>query len=261
MQQTGTVAKYEVKFQHNCNKIPRLPESFLKGYYIEGLRYDIQCEVIGAQPYNLQHAIGLSKLYEGKLGHGKPPNLQPRMHHTTSILGPRPFSASYTNTTARQAIVPYTTPTNTVKNPEPVSQVTHYHKSPIKRLTQAERQQKIDKGLCYNCDETWHKGHKCKSQMSLLLLEGVIPEGCESIDQCDFGEATTESIEEITGGESNSRSLYALIGNPNTRCLRLQGCIQGKVLQILIDGGSSHNFIQIRVANYLGLDITPSPQF
>lgn len=35
--QTGTVADYEAKFQRIFNKIPGLPESFLKGCYIEGV--------------------------------------------------------------------------------------------------------------------------------------------------------------------------------------------------------------------------------
>lgn len=76
LKQTGTVAEYEVKFQSLTNKIPGLPESFLKGCYIGGLRHDIQCDVISSQPYSLQHAIGLSKLYEGKFSYGKIPNNQ-----------------------------------------------------------------------------------------------------------------------------------------------------------------------------------------
>lgn len=74
LSQTGSIADYETRFQQISNKIPGLPESFLKGCYIGGLRGDIQCEVISAQPYNLQHAIGLSKLYEGKVGYGRTPH-------------------------------------------------------------------------------------------------------------------------------------------------------------------------------------------
>lgn len=48
--QTSTVADYELKFQKISNKIPGVPESFLKGCYIRGLTWDIQCKVISAQP-------------------------------------------------------------------------------------------------------------------------------------------------------------------------------------------------------------------
>lgn len=120
---------------------------------------------------------------------------------------------------------------------------------------------KIEKGLCYNCDEAWHKGHKCKGQMSLLLLEGVVLEGCDElcIEEVPVEIEETVDCDKVT--EPILENLYALIGNPNTRCLRLKGMILGKMLQMLIDGESSHNFIQTSVARYLGLDITPSPQF
>lgn len=180
--QTGTVVDYEVNFQRISNKILGLPESFLKGCYIGGLRWDIQREVIGAQPYKLQHTIGLSKLYEGKVGYGRQPNFQLRMYQTTSVIGSRSSPAPlYTPGTyspnPRNAIVPYSPPVTNDKNivPNSCTPPTSYHKLPVKRLSLAERQAKIDKGQCYNCDETWHKRHKCKGQMSLLLLEGVIP--------------------------------------------------------------------------------------
>lgn len=37
-------------------------------------------------------------------------------------------------------------------------------------------QEKRDKGLCYNCDEKYHIGHKC-NRPKLFLLEGVEIEG------------------------------------------------------------------------------------
>lgn len=126
-------------------------------------------------------------------------------------------------------------------------------------MTVAKRQLKIDKGQCYNCNKPWHRGHKCKAQVSLLVLNGVLPEGCEDLDQFECQLGTTEVAGEIQELELVTGHLYALIRSPNTRCLRLQGYITGKPLQILIDGGSSHNVIQ--VANYLGLDITPSKIF
>lgn len=265
--QTGTVADYENKFQKISNKIPGLPESFLKGCYIGGLRSDIQCEVIGAQPYNLQHAIGLSKLYESKLGFRRNPNSQPRMYHSTSILGSRPNVSSPPNQLTpytpgpRNALVPYVSPGGTDRPTGNVAPSSPYHKLPIKRLTAVERQAKIDKGQCYNCEEVWHKGHRCKGQMSLLLLDGVIPEGCEGLELNELQVETIECCDEEHHPQPVNGNLYALIGSPNSRCLRMQGKMAEKNLQMLVDGGSSHNFIQTRVAKYLGLDVLPSPQF
>lgn len=81
------------------------------------------------------------------------------------------------------------------------------------------------------------------------------------MDYVDLIQEQTKSPVEDQNVEPVTGNLYALFGKPNTRCLRLQGDIAGKQLQILIDGGSRHNFFQERVARYLGLDITPSPHF
>ncbi|KAK1372665.1 hypothetical protein POM88_028858 [Heracleum sosnowskyi] len=116
----------------------------------------------------------------------------------------------------------------------------------------------MEKGQCFNCDEPWHREHKCKQQMSLLLLEGVVPEGFEDLTNVDeILETVNVSDEKVD--EAEHGNLYALIGSTSSRCLRLQGEIKNKSLQILIDGGSSHNFIQSRTAKFLGLTITPSP--
>ena len=40
---------------------------------------------------------------------------------------------------------------------------------PIKRISPAQMEERKKKGLCYNCDEKWAPGHKCKSAMLFLL--------------------------------------------------------------------------------------------
>ena len=42
----------------------------------------------------------------------------------------------------------------------------------IKRLTPAQMDERRKRGLCYNCDEKWRVGHKCK-YAKLFLLEGI----------------------------------------------------------------------------------------
>lgn len=64
--------------------------------------------------------------------------------------------------------------------------------------------------------------------MSLLLLDGIVLEGCEELDQLDCYQEPVEAPGEVQEPEQVTRNLYALIGNPNTRYLRLQGYIVGK---------------------------------
>lgn len=68
------------------------------------------------------------------------------------------------------------------------------------------------------------------------MLEEVIPEGCEELDQLECCQEIPEIVEITQEQEGITGNLYALIGNPHTRCLRLQGYIARKPLQILIDG-------------------------
>lgn len=39
----------------------------------------------------------------------------------------------------------------------------------LKRLSWAKMQARRDKGLCYNCNERFIQGHKCKIQQAFLL--------------------------------------------------------------------------------------------
>lgn len=41
---------------------------------------------------------------------------------------------------------------------------------PFKRLSQSKMQSRPEKGLCFNCDEKFSAGHRCKTGPQLLLL-------------------------------------------------------------------------------------------
>lgn len=41
---------------------------------------------------------------------------------------------------------------------------------PVKRLTYAEMRARREKGLCYNCNETFKPDHKCKTQELFQLV-------------------------------------------------------------------------------------------
>ncbi|PNX65619.1 hypothetical protein L195_g062692, partial [Trifolium pratense] len=45
---------------------------------------------------------------------------------------------------------------------------------PVKRLSPDELQARRDKGLCYNCDERYQRGHRCKRLFHLLIVEPEI---------------------------------------------------------------------------------------
>lgn len=118
-------------------------------------------------------------------------------------------------------------------------------------LTIEERRERTTKGLCFNCDEQYSPGHKCKGKLFRLNAE----QECliEVVDPMVEGAAEQEGEMEI--------SLHALSGTFNPRMLRLSGSIEGHQLTVLVDSGSTHNFIQRSVAYRLGIAIKALLEF
>ncbi|XP_077219595.1 uncharacterized protein LOC143853740 [Tasmannia lanceolata] len=56
-------------------------------------------------------------------------------------------------------------------------------------------------------------------------------------------------------------SYYALTGQANPKTLRVTANINGKIIRVLIDGGSSNNFVQERLVQYLQLPMFPEMKF
>ena len=56
-------------------------------------------------------------------------------------------------------------------------------------------------------------------------------------------------------------SLNAMKGDSNLGVLRFSGLIGNIKVQVLIDGGSSDNFLQPRIAKFLKIPIEPGPVF
>ena len=116
----------------------------------------------------------------------------------------------------------------------------------IRRLTLAELKNRRDKGLCYNCDEKFGPGHHCKK---LFLIEGSW-----SDDEEDDGKVL-EEIEE-KGEEENETvgiSLHAIAGTQAPQTMWVRGYMGKKMITILVDLGSTHNFLSERVARRLRL--------
>ena len=56
-------------------------------------------------------------------------------------------------------------------------------------------------------------------------------------------------------------TLYALVGSPSPGTMRIEGIIQGHYLVILIDTGSTHNFLDAGLCSGLKLAIDPALAF
>ncbi|KAL5730310.1 hypothetical protein ACHQM5_003147 [Ranunculus cassubicifolius] len=114
-----------------------------------------------------------------------------------------------------------------------------------------------EKGLCYNCEEIYSFGHKCKNKQ-LFMLAGEWDEDCtppESPSSSNLGEISGDgqAVSEI------AISLSALAGNSSFQTLQLKGTVQNRSITMLVDSGSTHNFLDLDTAEQLGFPLIVTP--
>lgn len=107
---------------------------------------------------------------------------------------------------------------------------------PVRRLSPTELREKREKGLCYNCDQKWSANHRCRSKFLLLLGTD------DDTEDTNIPVEIVEHVDEPAMGDISS--LNALAGQDNPRSLRLTGEVGYNKFQVLIDSGSTHNFIK-----------------
>lgn len=246
--QTGSVKEYQTEFETLANRIIGLPAPFYLSCFVSGLKPTIRREVQAFQPMSLSHAISLAKLQEDKTNDriSQFQNRRTPTPPTHSSLSRPPFRP---NPNTNSPTAPQTPPqTNT----------------PIKRLTPQELQNRREKGLCYYCDEKYAPGHRCKRSFHIMIAEPEPepdPEDQLTLAMLDSG-STSQTLPE-PDPELNSAqiSLHALLGHTIPQTLKVKGQIQHNPVVILIDSGSTHNFIQDRIAKQLNLPLRQSQSF
>ncbi|OMO79271.1 reverse transcriptase [Corchorus capsularis] len=110
----------------------------------------------------------------------------------------------------------------------------------VKKLNQAELEDRKARGLCFNCDERFTPGHRYKKLFWLEVLEDN--------SQIEEGGAV-ETLEDA------EISIHAITGTPSSRTMWIRGSLEGYPLLILIDSGSTHSFLDSTLARELNLPI------
>jgi hypothetical protein len=118
------------------------------------------------------------------------------------------------------------------------------------RLTPQQMDERRAKGLSFNCDSKYSKGHKC-SENKLLYIDCEEEEDQQSVPSQDLElKETTPTI-----------SWYALACIDTLQTFKLEGCTKKKKVTTLIDSGSTHNFINFKLAKLLNCFIYPAPEY
>lgn len=132
--------------------------------------------------------------------------------------------------------------------------------SPNRKVSPAEIKNRRKKGLCFGCGIKWEKDHKCRrSQLYQMLLEDLFEES-ESDEFVDCVDST-EELPQLDGIEEQAElSIYAMKSTSGFQTMRIVGRIKNHKMVMLVDSGSTHNFINMGVAKALGLKGTQGYQ-
>eukprot|EP00253_Pinus_taeda_P013528 PITA_13528 len=125
------------------------------------------------------------------------------------------------------------------------------------RLTPQQLEEKIAKGVCYSCDNKYIKGHKCVEK-KLFYID------CEEEEEKEQERSKEEDI-------LQEQSLYKEEMNPTISCnalarittpqtIKIGGHIKKKKVIVLIDSGSTHNFIHCKIAKEFNFFLYPAPE-
>jgi hypothetical protein len=238
LKQNTTVAAYQEAFERLLSQVDGLPEKFLIGCFIAGLRGEIRLDVKIKQPHSLADVIGVARLIEERN------QLQKR--------APLPIRSVPPPIPASVLAKPSANPTAGVLGPAqgprlPVSSNTSFH-----RITNQEARERREKGLCYYCDERFVPGHRCQRPQLFMISDSPITGSEDSV--LDLLEPVEEDvIPEI--------SFHAMTGTEHPQTMHVIGQLKNKKVILLIDGGSTHNFIDEAIVSKLALPVNREKKF
>ncbi|RZR85802.1 hypothetical protein BHM03_00012841 [Ensete ventricosum] len=124
------------------------------------------------------------------------------------------------------------------------------HPSLPKELTK-ELWDQSAKGLCWHCDEPWSHDHRYKKGR-LLLIEPL-----EEVEE------VWEHEEEVADEEQQpiDITMHALAGYANPQTMKVGGLLKQQPITVLIDTGTTNNFINSKVVVRMALPMEDYNRF
>ncbi|XP_026445569.1 uncharacterized protein LOC113346219 [Papaver somniferum] len=259
LSQTTTVEEYFERYESlkaiMKNKNPSLCEDYFTMSFISGLKDEISNPVQMFKPNSDSEALYLARLQQSSVD----------SHLKRSKPFHRPFTPSSSSFSPSSSYKPSLTPLTNLHKPsfsfdKPI--ITHHLNPtklepslpPIKHLIPAQIQARRDKGLCYNCDVFYKPGHRCKTQQLFMLVASDEDNSSPPIDDSE-----EEAASPTTSGDTTMEIfLHALTGLMNQSTIRVPGKLNKHDIFILIDTGSTHSFLDAKLAKKLQIHLVPT---
>ena len=103
-------------------------------------------------------------------------------------------------------------------------------------------------GMCYNCDEPYVRGHRCARLFFLEAADYIVEEPDDAP-----APATTTTTTPAFDPEEPLISLSAITGIRAKDTMQVRVRISAHAFTVLLDSGSTHNFVSIPAAQRANL--------
>jgi hypothetical protein len=218
--------------------------------FVGGLPEHIRVDVEMRHPSDLQTAMYYARAFERRAAAyqalAAPPQRGPRPSpRSNPPLSPPGPAATLAGTPGGSTPAPATTPPR------------------FRRLSPTEQQECRRKGLYFNCDEPYVRGHMCQ-RLFYLLNDDYVEDG----EPAEVAAAAVFQPPAVTPPDPDPEtapagapqvSLHALAGVRTENAMVLHVTVKGHQLVTLLDSGSTTNFINADLCAQLQLATSPRP--
>ena len=248
-QGTDSVPEYLEKFENARTRLS-LPEAHALSIFLTNMNPHLSLHVRQFGSTSLSDAARIASLHESSLA------ATPQRSYRA------PFNPSQQQ---KNYGAPYKQQTPLLPAPElpkHTTKPTFIPKSntdrPARKFSYQEMQDRRAKGLCMFCDEAFTPGHQLKHKRSQIFVME-----CEDEDDDEDPLLENEKITDLTDEEAQAEptsviSVNALSGSTTFNCMRVIGKYGKRKLYIPVDPGSTHKFLDIKVAHELGCKLDAS---
>nr|GEY16782.1 hypothetical protein [Tanacetum cinerariifolium] len=214
------------EFAKRSSRVSNWPGHCLLGVFLNGLKDELKSDVRIHKPHTVYSAMSLALEFESKLA----------THRHGKNVSWTPNSKSFQ---------PDPKPTFT---PIPTSSQPKY----TPRIPDTEKQNRFLKGECFRCGNKYGPGHRCKTG-TLKVLEAE-----EDMEE----PPVTQFFNPILTKRKRLKSVcHAILAKPHPTTMKVRDNLHSTEVLILIDGGSTHNFISDVLVNELKLTSKPMAPF
>ncbi|XP_008239126.1 PREDICTED: uncharacterized protein LOC103337735 [Prunus mume] len=231
LRQTGPLKDYIAEFRRLATRIRDLSPIFRLSCFVGGLKEELKHDVKLLRPATVHEAMNFAHEVEAKLQKLR-------------------YAHSAGNFKSRLPFLPIQNDLVPAKN-----EVASKKDMPVKKLTPEEIQYKRQNNLCFYCDEKFVRGHKCARKQILLLDMGY---NSSEEEEIVHELQQIEQVAEVTACCITACALYGTPAPLAIKTMKLTAVIKNCPVVVLLDSGSSHNFIDLSMVKKLGWKLDQS---